>query len=175
MVLDPIAIDFETYYAKGECDIRTLGNWAYCRHPDWEASLVSVYSEEISYVGSPKKAPWAQIAKHGTLIAHNAAFDQTVLERLVELGEIPESMLSKEWIDTADLAAYLGAPRNLAGAAKQLLNMDLDKGVRDSMEGRRAAEILANGASLEYALDDAVACYRLFTEHGSKWPSHEIA
>lgn len=27
----------------------------------------------------------------------------------------------------------------------------------------------------DYALNDAVACYRLFKEYGNKWPSHEIA
>ena len=135
------SVDFETYY-DSNCNIQKLGNYAYCQHPEWEAILVAVHSEDLSWVGHPKDAPWEEIAKYDIILAHNAGFDLTVLERLVELGQVPDYMLNKNWVCTADLASYLGAPRNLAGAAKQLLGMDLDKGVRSDMKGKKAADMV---------------------------------
>lgn len=166
------AIDFETFYDE-DCNIRSLGNYAYCRHPDWEASLVAFYNPKLEYVGPPKDAPWDKIGPG--LLAHNAGFETAVLQRLIELGQAPNILNDVFFYDTADLAAYLGAPRALDGAAKQLLGMSLDKGVRADMKGKRAEEILADEATLKYALDDAVACYRLFNEYGKEWPWLEIA
>jgi predicted amidohydrolase YtcJ len=51
-------------------------------------------------------------APRQNLVAHNAAFDQAVFERLRDLGVIPPTVQPMVWHDTAALCAtYAGAPR----------------------------------------------------------------
>lgn len=102
----PVAVDFETFYRsekraqkqhRSPCTADLQGNWAYCRHPEWEAYLVSLYSPacpalglpEVNYAGPPTAAPWS--ALRGRLwLSHHRNFDRHVYERLRELRIIPD-------------------------------------------------------------------------------------
>ena len=131
------AIDFETYYDK-ETSITTMGAWHYLRSPHSDIYMVSIKGPDVSYVGDPKKAPWDKIDGN-RWIAHNYAFDGAVVERLHELGVTKAK--PKEFFRTANLSAYMGAPRNLAGASKQLLGTTVDKDPRSGMKGKTWAEV----------------------------------
>ena len=52
-----IALDWETFYDK-VCSVKTLGNWAYTHHPDFQAYMVSVYDGNESWAGHPRELNW---------------------------------------------------------------------------------------------------------------------
>src|ERR1700721_1924715 len=80
-------LDFESYYDK-EVSIKTTGAYNYLRHPKQDIYLVSAVANNFQWVGHPKNFDWN--LTHGKLlIAHNAAFDKLVYERLQELDVIP--------------------------------------------------------------------------------------
>lgn len=172
-----ICIDTETYYSD-DCTVKTLGPRNYARHPHWDCYMVSIESDDgLSYVGPPETAPWDQVFDEThTLLSHNTAFDQAMLERLHEQGRIPAPRY-KVWEDTADLAAYLGAPRNLKGASKALLGVEISKDVRDNMKGKRPEDLTPEKMAdlIAYAKADAVNSLQIWLQYSEKWPEHERA
>ena len=81
-------IDYETFYSK-DCSI-TSGLDNYLDHPDYDAYMVAIYSEDnFAWVGPPEMAPWDQLEGH-RVVAHNRSFDQPVHEDLIEKGKIPD-------------------------------------------------------------------------------------
>ena len=138
--MNTYAIDFETYYDE-KVSIKTLGVHNYLHHPDCVIYRVSVVGEGLSWVGHPDDAPWEQIDGH-RWVAHNAAFDRAVYDRLTDLWadsghpNARRYACPAEWGCTANLAVSLDAPRNLAGAAKVLLNVAPDKTTRTNMLGK---------------------------------------
>ncbi len=172
-----ICIDTETYYSD-DCTVKTLGPRNYARHPHWDCYMVSIESDDgLSYVGPPETAPWDQVfSEENTLLSHNTAFDQAMLERLHEQGRIPAPRY-KVWEDTADLAAYLGAPRNLKGASKALLGVEVSKDVRNNMKGKRPEDLSPEKMQelLAYAKGDAVNSLQLWLKYSHEWPEHERA
>lgn len=179
-----VAIDFETFYrsekvarrtGKSPCTVEVSGNWGYCRHPEWEAYIVSIYAPDVQYVGDPRQAPWNAL-RGRTWLAHNSNFDRHVFERLVEKG-IVISVDYKAWHDTADLAVYSHLPRALANAATCEFGVKLDKAVRSSMDGVRWCDVPEDERKrvLDYALDDAALCWLLWARLSERWPAHERA
>lgn len=177
-----VAIDFETFYrsekvarktGKSPCTVELSGNWGYCRHPEWEAYMVSIYAPDVQYVGDPRRAPWHKLY-HRTWLSHNANFDRHVYERLVE-REVVLPVDYKVWHDTADLAVYSHLPRALANAATCEFGVKLDKAVRSSMDGVRWADVAEDERKrvLDYALDDAALCWLLWARLSERWPEHE--
>ena len=178
------AVDFETFYrsersaersGREACSVDLLGNWAYCRHPDWHAYLVSIFAPivGVNYAGPLEGAPWSAIA--GLLwISHNRNFDRHVYERLVELGVAPAPAW-REWHDTADLAVYVNLPRSLSQAIAAAYPLRLDKAARSEMDGRTWSELSEDEQKrmLAYAEEDAVACWLLWADHAESWPEHE--
>jgi hypothetical protein len=73
------------------------------------------------------------------------------------------------------MAAYLQAPRSLAGAAEQLLGIKVDKAQRDQMKGVRWSDLNAIGQQgmIEYGQKDADVCLNLWATHADKWPESE--
>ena len=149
------------------------------------------------YVGRPESfGDWDNL-KGRILIAHNAAFDSVVTDELARRGAIPSWLDSTrpradphdfrpcdadladppEWKCTADLAAYLLAPRNLKGAVKELLGKEISKAVRAGMDGRHDWELDAEDrrALVEYGGSDAVECHDLWLRYSSEWPAIERA
>jgi DNA polymerase I-like protein with 3'-5' exonuclease and polymerase domains len=172
------AIDTETYYDK-DYSITSLGPTAYCRHPKFECYLITVAgSDGLRFAGSPKDAPWDDLLAGGVeWVMHNARFDLEVLAALnVGRDGIELSPFACPTHDTADLAAYLGYPRNLADAAKHLLGEEVDKGIRNvEMKGVRWADMDPELQTRvkEYGLRDAELTLRLWLEHGHKMPEAE--
>lgn len=173
------ALDFETFYAP-HYSVSTLGPYAYTHHPEFDAYMVAVHevvaTGEVGfrYCGEPTGMDWGRL-DGALLVAHNAGFDKAVFTRLQEQGTIPAD-LHVEWADTADLAAYLSAPRNLKGAAEQLLGVTPDKTVREEMRGISWAEAQRRGwrdRLIQYCAADAELCARLWQEFSDKWPEHE--
>lgn len=128
-----VAVDFETFYSR-DYSVRDLGVHRYVQDPRFDAYLVAIWSPCFQWVGHPAEAPWGTI-DGGIWVSHNQQFDENVFMRLQELGVVHSDSGPREWHDTAALAAYLQSPRNLAGAAKDLLGMELSKEVRDQMKG----------------------------------------
>ena len=138
------------------------------------------------YVGRPEKFPDWENLKGRILLAHNAAFDSVVTDELTRRGLIPEwlgetesleargvkpSWTAPEWKCTADLAAFLMAPRNLKGAMKELFGKEISKAVRAGMDGRHDYDLNAEDrkALVEYGGSDAVECHDLWLEYAHEW------
>lgn len=165
------AIDFESYYDKNT-NVGDMGAWHYARTTD--IYLVSMAGDDgLRFVGHPKDAPWEQVHDE-TWIMHNAAFDLTLLDALMEKAVVPFSH-PKHCFDTADMTAYLGYPRSLKEASHFLLGTEVSKDVRDKMKGKQWATMTEEfRAEVEkYALGDAENTLNLFLKHGDKWPEHE--
>ena len=130
------AVDFETSYTKDR-SIGTHGTIGYAAHPDTDIFMVAIVGEEIQYVGPPEEAPW-ELVRGQRVIAHNFSFEFVMLRELERRGIIKEP-LNETGFCTANLAAYLQAPRNLLDASRELLGIQLDKTTGTFTYQRRAA------------------------------------
>ena len=168
-----VAVDFESVYDT-EYSVTKLGYHAYVHDARFNAYLVSFWGENgWHWVGHPKNAPWEKI-NGATWLSHNAQFDRAVFFRLQATGVIPVSIAPGEWHCTSALSVYLAAPRNLAGAARELVGMHLDKNTRTKACGDDMQSLFGQSPEmLAYALKDAEACCRIWMEHGDKWPVGE--
>lgn len=165
------AIDFESFYSK-DCTVGDMGAWHYARATD--IYLVSMAGDDgLRFVGHPKDAPWEQVHDE-TWVMHNAAFDLTLLDALIEQGIVPFTH-AKDVFDTADMTAFLGYPRSLKEASHFLLGTEVSKDVRDKMKGKQWATMTPEFQEdvRKYALADAENTLKLWLEHGHKWPEDE--
>lgn len=171
-VKNTVSIDFEAYYDK-DLSVVTLGAYKYARATD--IYLVAMSSDEWSFVGHPKTAPWDRV-NGMDWIMHNAGFDLSLLKCLIEKGIIP-NVSAAQVFDTADLAAYLGYPRSLKEASKHLLGIEVKKTTRDQMNGKKWDEMSDEFKRevCEYALLDTQNTLSLWQKHGHKWPGGERA
>jgi len=164
--MNTYAIDFETYYDK-ETSIATLGQWHYLRSPASDIYMVAIQGPDVDYVGCPKKAPWAKIDGH-KWVAHNYSFDGAVIERLREQGCVQAKPVA--WDCTANLSVAVGAPRNLLGASRELLDRHIDKDPRDKMHSKKWSDVEGTEFGkevLEYARQDAKACLGIYEKFSS--------
>jgi hypothetical protein len=168
-----VAVDFESYYDT-EYSVTKLGYHAYVHDARFNAYLVSFWADDgWHWVGHPKNAPWEKI-NGATWLSHNAQFDRAVFFRLQETGVVPAAIVPLAWHCTSALSVYLAAPRNLAGAARALVDMHLDKRTRSKACGDDMQSLFGQSPEmLAYALKDAEACCRIWMEHGDKWPVTE--
>ena len=165
-----IALDFETYYTA-TYSVREMGALLYCRDPRFKCTMVAAHSPHVKVSCRPEHFPWPQL--HGKqIIAHNAGFDKAVFERLKADGVVPEDIEPAGWLDTAALAAFLGLPRDLAGAVKAMFDVTLDKSIRDRMQGVQAD--LFDDVSA-YAASDAEWAWKLWDRLSYRWPAGEAA
>ena len=167
-----VAIDFETTYSS-DVNIDALGQWHYLRHPSTDIYLVSVVGDGISYVGRPENAPWDKIqGEHW--VAHNYSFDGAVMEVLRERGIT--KALPSTFTCTANLSVFMGAPRSLGNASRELLGVTVDKDPRAFMKGKTWGDIVALGKAKEieeYALNDSRHCLELAKEFLPRMPLKE--
>jgi DNA polymerase family A len=167
------ALDFETYY-DAECSVKTLGIHHYCRHPKFDAYMISIVGDDgLEYCGRPEAFDWSKISGADTRwLHHNASFDAHILHWLRETKKIPEWATPSEWRCTADMAAYFGFPRNLAGAMKTIFNISPDKTVRDKMKGRDYDQLSDTDRDelIKYALDDSRFCLHLWNHLSPNYP-----
>lgn len=165
------AIDFESYY-DNDISVSTMGAWHYARATD--IYLVSMAGDDgLRFVGHPKDAPWNQVDGQ-TWLMHNAAFDLTLTECLIEKGVIPPVKAAAVH-DTADMTAYLGYPRSLKEASHFLLGTEVSKDVRDKMKKKQWATMTPEFQEdvRKYALADAENTLNLWLKHGENWPERE--
>lgn len=166
--------DTETYYTKGY-DVRSLGVDRYVADNRFDCYLVSFWGPHGHFVGHPKECPWEEFTET-VWLSHNSRFDRAVFHRLQELGIVPQEISPVEWHDTAALSTYLQAPRNLEGAARELIGKEPDKSVRDLMKGvnwMEAKLLLNDERVLEYTIEDARLACQLWLAHSDKWPTEE--
>lgn len=172
---DVVAIDTETYYDK-TYGLKELGTYAYITDPRFDPYMVSVCANDVEYVGPLKDCPWEKITKR-PWVAHNMSFDAQVLIEAQKRGMIPEWVEPASLDCTADLAVFVKAPRNLAGAVRELFGKTMEKETRDLMKGKTWQDAVDAGLDkqlLEYAMNDARYCYDLARQFGPKWPEQEI-
>jgi DNA polymerase I-like protein with 3'-5' exonuclease and polymerase domains len=168
-----LALDFESTWEAGR-DINSLGVFGYLKHPKTEIYLVSMYGEGVEYCGPLEQAPWDRISgKHW--ISHNRSFDKAVHTVAIKRGQIPEWCQPSDWDCTADLCAYVQAPRALGKAMPVLCGVTLDKAVRDKTRGLRWADMTPEFRQevVEYGLDDSRACWLLWDQYNHLWPDWE--
>lgn len=170
------AIDFETYY-DDKVSITIQGTRNYILHPEFDAYMVTIKTTTgITYAGPPKDFDWDQISGPGwEWVHHNASFDEIILIRLRHTGVIPASAEPESTHCTADLCAYLGGPRNLAGASKFFLNEEVSKDTRSAMKGQKWADMTPDFREevTKYALRDAELTLDLWVKFSSQWPPAE--
>lgn len=184
------AVDYETTYSKDDCSISIHGWDGYARHPYFECYLVAIKTNDgIEFVGHPKDAPWEELRDHHW-ISHNAGFDENISYVMKELEMWSGFELPTLWDCTMDMAAYLGYGHSLKNAVKDVFNVELSKEVRDSAAGKRPPDHWpclnqaafnhwepmteeAWQAMLDYALDDAVWCLKLWEACAHRWPEWE--
>jgi hypothetical protein len=167
-----IAIDFETYYDT-QFTVKKMGVQEYLAHV--EIYLVTAYDGNgVSAATGPGSFNWPLL--HDRLVvSHNANFDAAVFNTLKDRGIVPKSVIPKEWNCTANLSAYLGAPRGLEGAAKYLLGTEHSKDIRKKMRGKHWSNLPSDlkAAVIEYAQRDVQLCWEIWNQNYSKWPETE--
>lgn len=169
----PIAVDFETYYDK-DCSVKGATARNYARHPKFDAFLVAIYApNEFNFVGNPADFDWTQLDGRD-IVAHNASFEEAVITQLIIDSVIAE--FRYRIFCTADMCVYHQLPRSLKGAVYAQFGKELSKDVRDGLRGKNWDDILADGTKdevLQYALDDAVWCWKLWEELSPTWNENE--
>ena len=172
---DVVAIDTETYYDK-EYGLQELGTYSYITDRRFDPYLVSVVARDLEYVGPLKDCPWDKITNR-PWVAHNMSFDAQVLIEAQKRGMIPDWVEPAALDCTADLAVFLKAPRNLAGAVRELFGETMEKETRDLMKGKTWQDAVDAGLKDQlvlYALNDSRFCYRLARDFGKQWLEQEI-
>ncbi len=166
--------DTETFYCKGY-DLKAVGVDRYVADKKFDCYLVSFWGPHGQFVGHPKECPWHEFS--GCIwVSHNSRFDRAVFSRLQELGIAPADVAPREWHDTAALAVYLQAPRNLEGAAQHLLGRKPNKAIRKAMKGTdwlQSRTLLQDDQLLGYALEDAKLACDLWLGYSLHWPAQE--
>lgn len=168
------AIDFETFYSA-EYSLSECSYWQYTQHPKFDPYLIAVWGPDIQFVGPPSEFREWEKLDGADWVMHNAHFDATVMERCIVLGIIPK-ISPAHIFDTADLAAYLRVPRDLANASRVLLGVEHSKGMRNYMKGKTWAQAVAEGKAdelLKYGITDAELTYKIWMQFGDSWPELE--
>jgi len=171
--MNTYALDTETFYSS-ECSIKPLGLDGYVRHPDFDCYMLTIVGDDGTvYAGRPEAFDWS-LLEGQTVLSHNASFDEGIVKWLISQGKVP-SFTPAAWHCTADLAAFLGVPRSLQQASKLLLGIDVDKGTRDEMKGKRWEDMPEEFRTevLAYATKDSDLCLKLWQGHEHKWPQKE--
>ena len=192
-----VALDFETYYEKGVYSLNEMTPYEYTHDPRFDAFLVSIYGPDISstirpdengmqlYVGRPELFDGWENLRDRIIVIHNAGFDSVVIDRLVELGKIPNVISGMQCRCTADLAAYHGMRRKLANV--MLVGFDRDimeekSKVRDvGMNGKHVEDLTPEEYAdlIAYAGHDAIECREVWCKFAIPqgmwygWPAKE--
>lgn len=166
-----VAVDFETEYGS-DYNVKQMGSWAYTRDLRFKAILVAVADGTQVQACAPGSFPWEVIAGL-EWVSHNRDFDMAVWRRLKDDGVI-QAPGPRAWHCSAALAAYLQFPRDLAGAAKAVLNLDLDKTPRLKAKGRTPGnDPTLLQMLLPYACTDATTCLAMWKKLEGHWPKEE--
>lgn len=177
-----LAIDFESTWDDAH-SVTRYGPRCYANHPDVEIYLVALTDGEQLVVHHPSCIDWPGLLSYHW-VSHNAGFDQACYQRLVRDGIAPQLPADHIWDCSLNLAAYLRAPRSLAGACKVLLDLEVSKDVRKKTKGLTPADMRNRTATdpkypsfyeevCDYAGHDAQLCWKLWENFNHNWPEHE--
>lgn len=176
-----LCLDFETYY-DDVCSIKTLGTQGYFSHPDFEAYLITAAYVTPPALPNPSITFWAShptdfdwnLIRDAHVVSHNAGFDETLYLFGCTKGWWPKIDYA-QWDCTADLAAFLGLPRNLAGASEALLKTPVSKDTRTQMKHKRWHTMTKEFQTevVKYAVKDAELGLKLWLAASEKWPEFE--
>ena len=200
------SLDFETFYdSKAGYSLTKMDPRRYCADERFDPYLVAICGDHIFdghsdndgnlvtqdvkpcvfrtledgrqlYIGRPEHFNhWNQL--DGRIICcHNAGFDEVVTIECWKRGIIPV-LKNVKWMCTADLSAYLMAPRNLKGAMKVLFGKEISKEVRALMDGRHDYDLSQDEyrALVEYGGSDAVECLDIWRSYCEEFPKLERA
>ena len=168
-----IAIDTETYYST-KYSIRGNSTRWYVNQPDFDCYGLSLVNDDIEYVGAPEDFDWSSV-KGMEAVAHNASFDQRVIWKLVEKGQIPEDVFSR-WHCSADMCVAQQYPRPLDMAVKSVFGHELPKEMRDWMRGKTWDDAVAHDKAKDlqlYALEDSRWAWKLWKKLSETWSEPE--
>lgn len=166
------AIDTETYYDK-DCSISS-GLDVYVNHPKFDCYMLTVVGTDgTNYAGRPEDFDWSKLEGQ-VWLSHNRSFDKGIIDYLMRSGKVPWTF-SKEWHCTSDLVAFLGYPRSLKGASKEVLGIEVSKDTRDAMKGKRWETMDEDFRKevLSYATKDSELCLDLWQKLEHRWPENE--
>lgn len=170
--VDPVAIDFETYY-DAEYSLKKMSAVRYVHDPRFECQLVALQGRGIDYVGSVQGAPWTRLIGV-PLLAHNMSFDGQVIQRLMKDGAIPD-LKTPSYHDSADVGSYFQYCRSLELMAPAVLGVEVSKKIRDQMKGRRLASLSPEEfeAFRRYGASDAKYSLGIWKKLAPAWPAIE--
>lgn len=173
--MNHITIDFETFYSKKlKYSLKGLIAEQYCQHHLFDPYMVSVYDGKESWVGSPKDFNWNALdGRH--LVAHNSYFEQNVVAELIRRQMIPKITPSR-WSCTANMTAHLCQRRSIDQAVEKLYGVKVSKDARANAVDKRWPDDFTEeqrASMAQYALHDAIWCWRLYNDFGPKWTSIE--
>lgn len=174
MTTKTYAVDFETYY-DDDLSITIQGAVNYARRT--HIYMVSIYGSDVEYVGSVEDAPWHRIDECHW-VSHNASFDQAVYLAAISKQQVDGTSYPSVWDCTADLCSYLGLPRSLKDATKEVYGRDIPKTARDRAKRKHWPDDFTTPQAEEmksYALQDAQYCWLLWEDLSGDWPEHERA
>lgn len=200
------SLDFETFFdSKAGYSLTKMDPRRYCADERFDPYLVAICGDHIFdgrgdndgnlvtqdvkpcvfrtledgrqlYIGRPEHFNhWNQL--EGRIICcHNAGFDEVVTIECWKRGIIPV-LKNVKWMCTADLSAYLMAPRNLKGAMKVLFGKEISKEIRAGMNGRHDYDLSQDEyrALVEYGGSDAVECLDIWRSYCEEFPKLERA
>lgn len=200
------SLDFETFYdSKAGYSLTEMDARRYCADDRFDPYLVAICGDHIFdgrgdsdgnfvtqdvkpcvfrtledgrqlYIGRPEYFNhWNQL-ENRIICCHNAGFDEVVTIECWKRGIIPR-LKNVKWMCTADLSAYLMAPRNLKGAMKILFGKEISKEVRAGMDGRHDWELTPSEYNdlVEYGGSDAVECLDIWRAYCGEFPKLERA
>lgn len=172
--LPAIGLDTETYYKKGEYDVKRYGYWKYCRDPRFDCYLLSVSDGAENWVGHPRDFNFNAL-KGRIVVSHVKAFDSEVALAEQERGRWPK-IECEAWYCTADLSAYTYGVRSLKEASKLILGVEVSKAVRDRASGKTWDDMVREGWAqdmLSYGGLDPQLSVQIWNKVGHVWPEWE--
>jgi len=164
--MENVVIDFESYYDE-DLTVKRYGALNYLAQTN--AYLVSIVGDNFEWVGNPNSFDWSRLS-NAQVWAHNFGFDGAYfLTR-----ELP--LPGQAFNCSANLVAWMGAPRKLDAAERLLLgSKECSKDARAAMKGRtwHSRSQSERECVTAYALTDSRVAKRLVDKFVSEWPIHE--
>ena len=168
------AVHFETYHESG-FNIDTHGLDRYLADPRSRVYLMGVAGDGFSWVGDPRDFDWP-ILGDALVVVHKLARDGQTIGKLRREGVIPDSVPFSCSACTGDLSRWLGAPRSIKDAARELLGSVISDDHQNYMNGRKMSDAVADGRAEELrrgTRDRAQVIYELWCRFSHLWPDHE--
>lgn len=156
-----IVVDYETYYSKREgvsAATQGLKNYVDSSY----AYMLALKSDDLEWVGTIEEARkkfgpdfWGSPGHQ--FWAANANFDETWTRKCFDVGPM------KPWNCVLDRAAWSQLPRHVAGVARVVLGVQVDKSTRDYMDDKHYDDLPDDEKRmvLDYCKNDAIEEFEL--------------